>query len=304
MSKVCLIVTFSHAIKLTVLSCLLFIPAANLLGQDTANEGSAVDSKPEATSNESAEVTYPRSVATDGDGLLVVDLDLPGIWRVEGAEKKLYVRGTKLLRKPMNRPWCVVANPAGGILVGDSATREIYGFAEPDAEGKPLNNGFLGIPMAIAVDAAGETIYVGDAEKRAVFSMPIGGGKPELVARVNARALSFDDDGNLWAVTPDADAVQMIDVKAKTSKAIVSGRPYQFPGGLVWVAEHGYVTDTYGKSIWKFTADGKTEKWLEAEQLQRPVGITANAKSLFVADPKQKQVYEIDLQSKKVTPRL
>ena len=98
--------------------------------------------------------------------------------------------------------------------------------------------------------------------------------------------------------------MQMIDVKAKTSKAIVSGRPYQFPGGLVWVAEHGYVTDTYGKSIWKFTADGKTEKWLEAEQLQRPVGITANAKSLFVADPKQKQVYEIDLQSKKVTPRL
>ena len=93
-------------------------------------------------------------------------------------------------------------------------------------------------------------------------------------------------------------------MKNKKTETIVDGRPYQFPNGLVWVGDHGFVTDGYGKSIWKFTADGKTEKWHEGEMYGGPVGITANEKSLFVADPKKKQVLEIDRKSKEVKERL
>ena len=82
------------------------------------------------------------------------------------------------------------------------------------------------------------------------------------------------------------------------------GGPYQMPNGLAWVGDHGYVTDTYGKSIWKFTADGKTEKWFEGDPLDRPVGITADDSSVYVCDPAKKQVYQIDRESKKVTERL
>ena len=305
MNKVCVIDTFYHAIKGQLVLALLL--GCVLLGVSAKQDVCAQDAKdskgPELIKAEGAKVTYPRAVALDGDKVYVVDLDLPGIWLIEGDSKELYVRGTKYLRKPMNRPWCVIARPGGGILVGDSATREIYSFEAADAEGKPLCNGYIGIPMALAIDAEGKTIYVGDAEKRAVFSLPIDGGKPELVARVNARGLSFDDDGNLWAITPDADAVQKIDVKAKKAETVVGKRPYKFPNGLVWAGDHGYVTDGYGKSIWKFTADGKTEKWLDGDTFGGPVGITANEKSVFVADPKKKQLFEIDRESKEVKPR-
>ena len=125
-----------------------------------------------------------------------------------------------------------------------------------------------------------------------------------MVARVNARGLAFDADGSLWAVTPDADAVVKINVESGEVTAVVTDRPFQYANGLCWVGDHGYVTDGYAKTIWKFTADGKTEKWHEGDPLAGPVGITATDDSLFVADPKQKQVYEFDRKSKKATPRL
>ena len=305
MNKLCLIVTNSHAIiasRIRVAAVLMLVfPIATAFAQEKE--------QPKETP---AKVTYPRDVAVDSDALLVVDLDLPGIWRIAGDEQTLYVRGTKFLRKPMNRPWCVVPHPAGGILVGDSATREIYAFPEPGEDGeplasdsgKPLNDGYVGVPMALAVSPDGKTIYVGDAEKRAVFSLPIEGGKPELVARVNARGLSFDDDGNLWAVTPDAEAVYRIDVTSKKADAIVKERPYQFPGGLTWSGDEGFVSDVYGKSIWRFTADGKTEKWFDGDELSKPVGLASDAKFVYVTDADKKQTFQIDRKTKEVKGRM
>ena len=106
-------------------------------------------------SDEQAEPKYPLAVAVDGDTLYVVDLDLPGVWAVQGEQRELFVRGTKLLRTPLNRPRCVAIHPAGGILVGDSATREVYHVASSGAEPKPLSNGGIGIAMAIAVSPDG-----------------------------------------------------------------------------------------------------------------------------------------------------
>ncbi|WP_145417827.1 hypothetical protein [Planctomycetes bacterium K23_9] len=318
MNKLCVIVIFSHASILGHVVALLLL--AVLAAGSTvaiAQEAKAPAEQKADQKNDDAKpvVTYPRDVAVDGDSLLVVDLDLPGIWKIDGDKQTLYVKGTKFLRKPMNRPWCVVPHPEGGILVGDSATREVYAFpkASPDGKplasdsGTPLTNGYIGIPMAIAVSLDGKTIYVGDAEKRAVFSLPIGGGKPELVARVNARGLSFDGEGYLWAVTPDAEAVYRIDTKNKKAEAIIKERPYQFPSGLTWAGDHGYVSDVYGKSIWKFTADGKTEKWYGGDgqdALGGPVGLAVTEDAVLVADPKKKQTLSIDRKSKKVTERM
>lgn len=257
-----------------------------------------------AVADAEAVLKYPLAVAVDGDALYVVDLDLPGVWQVTEGERSLYLRGSKFLRKPLNRPRCVALHPEGGILVGDSATREVYHVAAKDAEPKPLCNARIGIAMALAVSPDGKSFYVGDAEKRATFRLPINGGEPELVARVNARGLAFDGEGNLWAVTPDDAAVHRIDVKANSSVPVITGRPYQYPNGLVWSGDHGFITDGYGKSIWKFTADGKTEKWLEGEPLVGPVGMAISETSLFVADPKKLQVFAFDRSDKSITNRL
>lgn len=309
MNKSCLIDTFSHLRRGSLL------PLGSLLRRDSfcglfllvigallwAGPSLPAKAQDEAKSNDGP--AYPLAVAVSGEDVYTVDLDLPGVWKTNDGTS-LFAEGTKLLRKPMNRPRCVAIHPTKGILVGDTATREIYWIESADAEPKPLTNGYLGVVMALAVSPDGKTIYAGDAEKRATFKLPVEGGKPELVARVNARGLAFDSEGKLWAVTPDAAAVKRIDVASGEVEDVVTGRPFQYPNGLCWAGDHGYVTDGYGKCIWKFTPDGKTEKWHEGAPLVGPVGIAITANSIFVADPKQKEVYEFNRESKVPKARL
>jgi sugar lactone lactonase YvrE len=282
------------------ISMLVFLSASSLCSLSTIGLAQEAAAPAETTATEPK---YPLSVAVDAGKLFVVDLDLPGVWQVVDGKREVFVLGTKLLRKPMNRPRCIALHPAGGILVGDSATREVYHIAQKDVEPKPLCKARIGIAMAIAVSPDKMSFYVGDAEKRAVFRLPIEGGEPELIVRVNARGLAFDQDGALWAVTPDDAAVHRIDVAAKTNTPVITGRPYQYPNGLVWAGEHGFVTDGYGKAIWKFTADGKTEAWFTGEPLVGPVGLAIDDQSIWVADPKKLQVYQFDRTNKEPQPR-
>nr|WP_144055091.1 hypothetical protein [Rhodopirellula baltica] len=283
-----------------------------------AADTTATEAKPETYPDdfwtEAESPVYPRGAVMSEDKLFVLDSDAPGVWAVpwpatKAAKPERFVTGSRYLRKTMNRPYSATPHPGGGVLVGDSATREIYHvMPNPDAPGgqdaKPLNGGFLGIPMALAVSPDGKTIYVGDAERRATFALPIEGGEPELIVRVNARGLVFDEEGALYAVTPDADAVVKINVTEKTSEPVVTDRPYGFPGGIAWHDGTGFVSDVYGKCIWQFSADGKTEKWFDEELLLGPVGLSATADAVIVSDPKAKQVYRIDRESKEVTKLL
>jgi sugar lactone lactonase YvrE len=275
-------------------------------GQDDAKKESADKTEAAATTEAPADdmtPKYPLNVAVQDGTLFVVDLDLPGVWQIKDGKRTLFVRGTKFLRKPMNRPRCIALHPDGGILVGDSATREVYHIASENAEPKPLCNAHVGIAMALAVSPDKQSIYIGDAEKRSVLRIPIAGGDPELIVRVNARGLAFDAEGKLWAVTPDAEAVYRIDTEEKKQEAIIKERPYQYPNGLVWAGDHGYVTDAYGKAVWKFTPDGKTEKWVSGDPLKSPVGIAIDDKQIYVAEPHKLQVYGFDRESKQVTER-
>ncbi|MFG0287387.1 MAG: hypothetical protein ACF8CQ_04395 [Rhodopirellula sp. JB044] len=280
--------------------CGLSIVIASTLGSVLHADETKQETLPK---DETAVPVYPLAVAVDGEGIFCVDLKVPGVWKA-GKTRELFVRGSRFLRKPMNRPRCVVVHPEGGVLVGDSATREVYWIQKPDAQPVGLTDAHVGIPMALAIDASNKMLYVGDAEKRATFRLPIDGGEPELVARVNARGLAFDSDGALWAVTPDADAVVRIDVETNEIENVVTGRPFQYPNGLCWAGDHGYVTDGYGKCVWKFTPDGKTEKWFDGDPLVGPVGIAVTDDSIFVADPKQKQVYQFNRSTKEYQTRL
>lgn len=309
MSKPLLIVIFSRlgnaaALPRTLSQTIAFIAVSIFFSLPGVSQEAKVEvEENDSKAAEKNEPVYPLAVAVTGEEIYVVDLDLPGVWKA-GAKRELYVRGSNLLRKPMNRPRCVIVHPAGGVIVGDSATREIYHVAAKDAKPKPLNDGYLGVPMALVLDPSGKTLYVGDAERRATFRLPVQGGKPELVARVNARGLAFDSNGKLWAVTPDDAAIQRINVETNEVEEIVTGRPFQYPNGLCLADDHGYVTDIYSNCIWKFTLDGKTEKWHEGAPLVGPVGIAVTDSSVFVADPKQKQVFEFDRKTKQAKERL
>ena len=102
MRKLPLIVTFSQpgpvvcriACRLTLATVLL---AFSAVWPDSlaAQEGPETD-----------QPVYPKAVATAGDKLFVLDLDLPGIWEI-GESRTLFVKGSPLLRKALNRPHCV-----------------------------------------------------------------------------------------------------------------------------------------------------------------------------------------------------
>jgi len=257
----------------------------------------------EPVSRINSEVAYPIAVAIDKEKIYVVDLELPGVWEVSGSARDIrdiYALGSRQLRAPLNRPRCICVHPAGGVLVGDSATREVYHVVEKGALPTPLTGGQVGIPMALVVSPDLQKLYIGDAESRSVVEVSIGGGSPVSVIDVNARALAFDGEGGLWAVTPDEGAVHLIDVKNHSSRVVVQGRPYQYPNGLAWVGDYGLVTDGYGKAIWRFDRDGRTELWLQGRPLLGPVGVSAHEGSVWVADPKAKQVFRLNQVDKSV----
>ncbi len=245
---------------------------------------------------------YPIAVVADGPLLYVVDLDLPGIWQVDASGSRLFARGSRRFGSPLNRPRSVALHPRGGILVGDSATREVYRIASPEATPEPLSGGNIGIAVAMAVCPGGDAVYVGDAETRSVLRLPIDGGTPHPVVAVDARGLACDNEGALWAVTLEDATVQRIDVETQTSTVVIAGRPYRYPNGLTWAGDHGLISDSYGRRIWRFDAAGDTAPWLEGAPLRSPAGLHADEASVWVAEPGQRQVYRIDRASRSPQP--
>ena len=144
------------------------------------------------------EFDYPLAVTADADGIVyVADRKMPGIWRIENGKKSVYFQGSKKFRTPLNAIRCLAIDHEGKLLAGDSSTREVYRF---DGEGKPqpLTDGWIGIPMAIAVAADG-TIYTADLELHRIWKMrKEGAKKPEEFAVINSpRGLTLDPEGNL-----------------------------------------------------------------------------------------------------------
>jgi sugar lactone lactonase YvrE len=248
--------------------------------------------QPQGASNHG--VVYPIAVAIDGEKSYVVDLELPGVWEISDSGRDVFALGSRQLKTPLNRPRCIAIHPAGGVLVGDSATREVYHVAEKGAAPLPLTKGKVGIPMALVVSPDLQKLYIGDAERRSVVEVSIGGGDPTAVIDVNARGLAFDGKGRLWAVTPDEGAVHLIDLNSRKSEVVVKGRPYQYPNGLAWLGDYGLVTDGYNNCIWQFDREGRTDPWLKGQPLARPVGIAIHDGSVWVADPKAKQVFRFE----------
>ena len=247
---------------------------------------------------------YPLSLAVQQDGsLVVVDLNLPGLWQIPaegGAAKRLY-QGSKRFRQPMNRPRCVVVRSDGALLVGDTATREIYEIAaDGSGEPKPLTNGLLGVPNSLTLSDDGQ-LYIGDLESRFVYPVAATGGKPELFSKTVVRGLAVDAAGVIWAATPTETPVVKL-VEGAEAEVVIGERKFAFPNDLAVAADGAvYVSDSYANTIWR-VVDGQAEEWLSGEPLQYPVGLAIAEGTLFVADPHAKQVFRVNLESKAVQP--
>ena len=280
----------------------------------------------------------PLAVAVAADGTAyVADRDLPGVWKVKPSddgpvEPALLKAVPRRFKRPLDAPRCVAVAADGSVLVGDTATREVYRLdpAADDPAIEPLLTapgevGPIGMPSALAVAADG-SIFVGDLETQRIYRVPAGGlaeagGEPEEIARLpGVRGLTFGPGGgDLFAVTSDADQVRRLkktDDGWKMTVA-VAGRPFGF-GHHVAAGPDGtlYVADNYERCVWKVAPDGDEGGGFAdpvrltgggagpagpaapGDRLVGPVGLAWDAAHdpprLLVADPKAKKLFAVD----------
>ena len=242
---------------------------------------------------------YPLTATASADGrsLFIADLNQPGVWKLSDGKLSLFFQASKKFRTPLNRIRCVAMDRNGKLLAGDTSTREVYRFDDA-GQPQPLTQGGIGMPMDLTVDSD-NNIFVTDLELKWIWKIPASGGKTEKFAEVDApRGITIDADNNLWVVTSGKNQLVRVTPTAQI-EVVVEGRPWQFPHEVkLDKQKNAYVTDGYGKAVWKVPFGGKPEKLVSGEPLVNPVGLTWQDDKLLVIDPRAKGVFVVDLSGK------
>ena len=240
---------------------------------------------------------YPLDIALQPDGTAyVVDRNMHGVWKWKDDALSVFFQGSNKFRTPLNAPRCVAMEKDGTLLVGDSATRDIYRISA-DGKAEPITGGGIGIPMDLAVKSDG-TIYVADAEMRSLFRIPPGENKAVKVAAVNPRGVFVDAQDRVWVVSQDAEQLLIVSDDGSTEK-IVSQRIFEFPHQVV-VDSKGtaYVTDGYKQAVWQVDPGSPPKILFQGPPLDNPVGIALLDDTLIVVDPRARKVFRFDDQGK------
>ena len=241
-------------------------------------------------------LVYPLdvSVTADAKTLFLVDRKLPGLWKAGAAGKlAVFFQASKKFRTPLNAVRCIAADGKGGLLVGDSGTREVYRFSA-DGKSTPLTKGGIGIAMGIAVNAKG-TIFVSDLELQRIWTVPAAGGDPKEFAVLPApRGMTFDKKGQLWVVS-GGPRNQLVKIAADGKiTPVVKDRTFVYPNDVAVSADGtAFVSDGYADCIWKVSADGKTSKWVSGKPLDNPVGLDWQGTPLLVVDSRAGKLFSI-----------
>lgn len=251
---------------------------------------------PESPGIRPATANYPLDGIVDKSGnVWIVDLNAHCVWKYTDGQLGMAVEGSKQFRKPLNAVRSLALEPAGSLLFGDPATREVYRRKE-DGQLEPIMKGIPGIPIDLAVASNG-TIYVADVERRVVWSKAPDADKPTVFAAANPRGLFVDAQDNLWVVSQDAEQLQRFNAKGE-KEIIVSKRVFEFPHQVV-VDSKGtaFVSDGYRKAVWKIDPNQPPQVIPDGagntKPFQNPVGLFLVEDRLAVVDPHTRSVYKL-----------
>jgi outer membrane protein assembly factor BamB len=271
---------FLSAWVLNLATLIVVLPTS--LAQETA--------LPQPTSRERTEVYPLDGVVLADNSVLVVDRNLPGIWKRSDEQLSIFVQGSPSFRKPMNACRCIATSPDGRVFVGDSATREVYEVM-PDGTTKPLAGGRIGVAMDIAISSDG-VIYVADLERRAIWKWNLIDGKPEpLFPKANARGIAVDSKNRLWVLSQNKEQLVRYETDG-TATTLVSERFFEFAHNIIVDDDDtAWVSDGYAKAIWKVAPGAAPVKAIQSELFQNPVGLFKHGDKIAVVDPHAMAVF-------------
>ena len=250
---------------------------------------------------DAAELQYPVAVVAAPDGsIYVADRKLPGIWKLENGELEVFLPGEKKIGGFLNAIRCLAIDAEGQLLVGDSATREVYRI-NAQKKSSALTAGSIGIPMDIAVTTDGD-LLVTDLELQCVWKIAKAGGQPsKLVTLSGPSGVALDAQQQLWIVSRAKNPLQKI-LADGTLETVISDRPFRFPQDVaVNAAGTAFVSDSYQKCIWKVIAGKPPEAWASGEPFQNPVGLAWSGKDLLVVDSRARDVFRVSADGKTIT---
>ena len=260
------------------------------ISQETANPPQTAGAE---TSSGAAQLPlYPLDIVVDAEGAaFVVDRNMHGVWQWKGEMLVPFFQGSAKFRTPLNAPRCLAFDKDGTLLVGDSATRDVYRVSA-GGKAEAITGGQIGIPMDLAVKSDG-TIYVADAELRTLFRIPPGSKQAEKVAECNPRGVFVDAQDRVWVVSQNAQQLQIV-ADSGESEIIVGKRVFEFPHQVVVnAAGEAFVTDGYKKAIWKVAPGGEPQIVFQGEPLDNPVGIALVDDKIVVVDPRARKVFRL-----------
>lgn len=238
--------------------------------------------------------SYPLAVAGGGGKLFIADRGNATVWLLEGKEVKPHFQGSPKFRTPLNAVRCLTVAPDGSLMAGDSSTREVYRF---DALAKPIGvtGGKIGIPMDIAVAANGD-LFVADLELHTVFRVDAKSGTTEVHVKVPApRGVAIDSQNRLWVVSHGKSPLLRV-LPDKSIEKVVEDPVFQFAHQVrVHANGDAFVSDGYGKCVWRIPASGSPSKLDSGDKLINPVGLHIEGNSLWIADPRASAIFRWDL---------
>jgi hypothetical protein len=237
---------------------------------------------------------YPIAVACGAEGpIYIADLNLPGILKLEGNELSVYYQASKQFRSPLNRVRCLALDHQQRLWAGCTAARNLFQVPS-SGEPTPVSEELIEMPMSVVSNEAGD-FFVADLELRCVWKVRPG-SKPEKFADVPPpRGLALDKSNRLWVVSQAGDQVIRLSADGKNRESVVKGTPFAFPHQIaVNSNETAYVTDGYGRTVWKIDLGKEPVKYAQGEPLDNPVGIALRGNELLIADPRAKSLIQVD----------
>jgi hypothetical protein len=133
---------------------------------------------------------YPLGASIDPAGaIFVIDLLLPGVWKVVVGKASIFHEAAKKFREPLYHPRAICAIEKDVLVVTDTAARDIF-LVKPGEKPKGLTGGKLDVPAAIA--QMDESLFVADTERNEIWKGTAAGDWRKWADVPAPRGLTLD----------------------------------------------------------------------------------------------------------------